>query len=37
MIESSGTLNDVWGNLVVLAAYSLVLLLLASFTLREVE
>lgn len=37
MIEASGTLNDVWGNLVVLAAYSLVLLLLASFTLREVE
>jgi ABC-2 type transport system permease protein len=37
MIETSGTLNDVWGNLVVLAAYSLALLLLASITLRDVE
>ena len=37
MIEPNGTLGDVWGNLVVLAGYSLVLLLLASRTLREVE
>ena len=37
MIEPGGALEDVWGNLVVLAGYSLVLLLLASRTLREVE
>ncbi|MGF1470422.1 MAG: ABC transporter permease [Rubrobacteraceae bacterium] len=37
MIEAGGTLGDVWGNLVTLAAYSLVLLLLASITLRDVE
>jgi len=37
MIEPGGALEDVWGNFVVLAGYSLVLLLLASRTLREVE
>jgi len=37
MIEPNGALEDVWGNLVVLAGYSVVLLLLASRTLREVE
>jgi ABC-2 type transport system permease protein len=37
MIEPNGALEDVWGNLVVLVGYSLVLLLLASLTLREVE
>ncbi len=37
MIEANGALENVWGNLVLLAAYSLLLLLLASFTLREVE
>ena len=37
MIEPNGALEDVWVNLVVLVGYSLVLLLLASRTLREVE
>lgn len=37
MIEADGALENVWGNLVLLAAYSLLLLLLASLTLREVE
>jgi ABC-2 type transport system permease protein len=37
MIEPNGTLEDVWGNLVVLVGYSLVLLLLASRTLQEIE
>jgi ABC-2 type transport system permease protein len=37
MIEANGALEEVWGNLVVLAGYSLVLLVLASRTLREVE
>ncbi len=37
VIEPNGSVGDVWGNLVVLAGYSVVLLLLASFTLREVE
>ena len=37
VIEPNGTLENVSGSFVVLAAYSVVLLLLASFTLREVE
>jgi len=37
MIGAGGELADVWGNVVVLAAYSLLLLALASLTLREVE
>ena len=37
MIEANGALGDVWGNLVVLAGYSAVLLVLASLTLSEVE
>jgi ABC-2 type transport system permease protein len=37
VIEPNGSLGDVWGNLVVLAGYSVVLLLLASRTLSEVE
>ena len=37
MIQTNGALSDVWGNLVVLAGYSAVLLLLASRTLSEVE
>ena len=37
VIEPNGTLEDVWGSFAVLAAYSVVLLLLASFTLRETE
>ena len=37
VIEPNGTLENVLGSFVVLAAYSVVLLLLASFTLREVE
>lgn len=37
MIGASGDFADVWGNVVVLAAYSLLLLALASLTLREVE
>jgi hypothetical protein len=37
VIESSWTLEDVWGSFAVLAGYSVVLLLLASLTLREVE
>src|SRR3712207_6593567 len=36
MLEPGGALEDVWGNLIVLAGYSLVLMLLASRTLREV-
>ena len=36
-IEPGGTLENASGSFVVLAAYSVVLLLLASFTLREVE
>jgi ABC-2 type transport system permease protein len=37
VILPNGTLEDVWGNLVVLAGYSVALLLLASRTLPEVE
>jgi ABC-2 type transport system permease protein len=37
VIEPNGTLEDVWGSFAVLAAYSVLLLLLASFTLRETE
>ncbi len=37
VILPNGTLEDVWGNLVVLAGYSAALLLLASRTLPEVE
>jgi ABC-2 type transport system permease protein len=37
VIEPNGALENVSGSFVVLAAYSVVLLLLASFTLREVE
>ncbi len=37
VIEPNGALENVLGSFVVLAAYSVVLLLLASFTLREVE
>jgi ABC-2 type transport system permease protein len=37
VIEPNGALEDVWGNLVVLAGYSVFLLLLASRTLREIE
>lgn len=37
MIETNGSLGDVWVNLVVLAGYSVALLLLASRTLSEVE
>ncbi len=36
-IEPGGTLENASGSFVVLAAYSVVLLVLASFTLREVE
>ncbi len=37
VIQPNGTLEEVWGNLVVLAVYGVALLLLASRTLREVE
>lgn len=37
MIQANGSLDEVWGNLVILAAYGVALLLLASLTLREVE
>jgi ABC-2 type transport system permease protein len=37
IIEPNGSLEDVWGNLVVLVGYSVFLLLLASRTLREIE
>lgn len=37
IIQTGGALEDVWGNLVVLATYGLALLLLASLTLRDVE
>jgi ABC-2 type transport system permease protein len=37
VIESGWSFEDVQGSLAVLAAYSVVLLLLASLTLREVE
>ena len=37
VIGPNGVLEDVWGSFVVLAAYSVVLLLLASSTLREME
>ena len=37
VIQPTGILEDVWGNLVVLAGYGVTLLLLASLTLREVE
>lgn len=37
MIQSNGSLDEVWGNLVVLAGYGVALLLMASRTLREVE
>jgi ABC-2 type transport system permease protein len=37
IIEPNGALENVWGSFVVLAAYSVVLLVLASLTLREAE
>lgn len=37
MIEASGNLGDVWSNLVVLASYGAVLLILAPLTLSETE
>jgi ABC-2 type transport system permease protein len=37
VIQPTGILEDVWGNLVVLAGYGVALLLLASLTLREAE
>ncbi len=37
IIQPTGILEDVWGNLVVLAGYGVALLILASLTLREVE
>ncbi len=37
VILPNGTLEDVWGSFVALAGYGVALLLLASFTLREVE
>ena len=37
VIQPTGILEDVWGNLVVLAGYGVALLILASLTLREVE
>jgi ABC-2 type transport system permease protein len=37
VIGPDGALENVWGSFAVLAAYSVVLLVLASFTLREVE
>jgi ABC-2 type transport system permease protein len=37
IIQPTGILENVWGNLVVLAGYGVALLLLASLTLREVE
>jgi hypothetical protein len=37
MIETDGALGDVWINLVVLGGFSVVLLILASRTLSEVE
>jgi ABC-2 type transport system permease protein len=37
VIQPTGILEDVWGNLVVLAGYGVALLLLASLTLRDVE
>ncbi|HSK98962.1 MAG TPA: ABC transporter permease [Rubrobacteraceae bacterium] len=37
VIVANWALEDVWGNLVVLVGYSVVLLLLASRTLRDVE
>ncbi|MDN5698094.1 MAG: ABC transporter permease [Rubrobacter sp.] len=37
MISAGGSVGNVWGNLVVLAGYGAALLILASFTLREVE
>lgn len=37
MIQDNGSLDEVWGNLVILAGYGVALLLMASRTLREVE
>lgn len=37
IIGTDGTLEDTWGNIVVLVGYSVFLLLLASRTLREIE
>ena len=37
VILPNGTLEDVWGSFVVLGCYGAALLILASFTLREVE
>lgn len=37
VIQSNGSLEEVWGNLVILAGYGVALLLMASRTLREVE
>ena len=37
VILPNGTLEDVWGSFVVLAGYGVALLVIASFTLREME
>ncbi|MBA2693703.1 MAG: ABC transporter permease [Rubrobacter sp.] len=37
VIEAGGVLEDVWGSFAILAGYGIVLLVLASLTLREVE
>jgi len=37
VIKDNGSLQEVWGNLVILAGYGVALLLVASRTLREVE
>ncbi|MBA2375882.1 MAG: ABC transporter permease [Rubrobacteraceae bacterium] len=37
MIGAGGVLGDVWGSFAILAGYGIVLLILASLTLREVE
>lgn len=37
VIQPDGALGNVWGSFVVLAGYGVVLLILASLTLREVE
>ncbi len=37
VIKGNGSLQEVWGNLVILAGYGVALLLVASRTLREVE
>jgi ABC-2 type transport system permease protein len=37
MIGANGVLEDVWGSFAILAGYGIILLVLASLTLREVE